>query len=129
MIPFDMARFFGGDQHDHPESHQSDPSKYARSMEITDTEFLMAIESMQANDDRQAVLGRQAREIMEELSIVKAERQIAETKFWRAIREKYPTVVTENQCGMGYRKHDGKLWLVSWGDEDEQAHTTQEEDE
>lgn len=126
-----MMRFFGsGDQHEHPECSSSDPSKYARAAEITDPDFIMTIETMQANDERQTVLGRQAREIMEELSIVKAERQIMETKFWRAIREKYPTVVTENQCGMGYRKHDGKIFLVSWGDEDNgQDHTSQEEGE
>ena len=129
MSMFDMARFFGGDQHEHPESHQSDPSKYPRAVELTDTEFLMAIEAMQANDDRQAVLGRQAREIMEELSIVKAERQIAETKFWRAIREQYPLVATEGQCGMGYRQHDGKFFLVSWGDEETQDNISQGEDD
>lgn len=125
---FDMRQFFGGDQHEHPECASSDPTKYPRSAEITDTGFLMTIQAMQANDDRQMVLNKQAREIMEELTIVKAERQIMETKFWRAIREQYPFVATEGQCGMGYRQHDGKIFLVSWGDEEAQENTTQEED-
>jgi hypothetical protein len=125
-----MRFFFGqGDQHgEHPESLQSDPSKYPRASEITDTEFLMTIQTMQANDDRQMELNRQAREIMEELSIVKAERQIMETKFWRALREMYPQVITENQCGMGYRKYDGKLFVVSWGDEIERENLHTEEE-
>jgi hypothetical protein len=124
-----MRFFFGqGDPHEHPESLQSDPSKYPRAAEITNTEFLMTIQTMQANDDRQMELNRQAREIMEELSIVKAERQIMETKFWRALRETYPQVITENQCGMGYRKYDGKLFVVSWGDEIERENLHTEEE-
>ena len=83
---------------------------------------------MQANDDRQSELQRQAREIMEELTIVKAERQIMETKFWRAIREQYPQVITEGQCGMGYRKHGDKFYVVSWGDvEPTRENPTEEE--
>ncbi len=125
-----MRFFFGqGDPHEHPESLQSNPAKYARASEITDTNFLMTLETMQVNDNRQAELSRQAREIMEELSIVKAERQIMETKFWRALRETYPRVITENQCGMGCRKFDGKFYVVSWGDVEEQdtPHTEEEE--
>lgn len=125
---FDMRQFFGGDQHEHPECAFSDPAKYPRSAEITNTEFLMTIQAMTANDERQAVLMKQAREIGEEITIVRAERQIIETKFWRAIREQYPSVATEGQCGMGYRKHEDKIFLVSWGDEDRQDNISQGEE-
>lgn len=120
----DPRQFGMGDPHEHPEANQSDPERYPRAAEITSTEFLMTIEAIQANEDRYSVLFKQARDLAEEMNIVRAERQIIDTKFWRAIREQYPHVVTDGQCGMGYRKHDGKFYVVSWGDEDKRENYT-----
>lgn len=101
--------------HEHPEIHYLDPAKFPRSAEITDDNLRMALTQMDMNDEKQTTLNVALNRLMEELNMARAERVILDTKFWREIREKFPTVAIDKQCGMGYRKWDGKFFLVSWG--------------
>lgn len=109
-----LSHMLGGN-HEHPESQSSNPADYPRAAEITDTEHLMAIQAMQINTDRQTALSVKLRDLMEEMNLARAEREVMNVKFWRSIREAFPHVVVDQQCGMGYRQHEGKCYVVSWG--------------
>lgn len=110
-----FEHLFGQHGHEHPEARSSDPSQYPRAVRITDDEMKMAITKMDLNTEQQAALNRKLSELMDELNIARAERVVVETKFWREMREKFPLIVIDRQCGMGLRKWDGEYWLVSWG--------------
>ena len=110
-----LSHLFGGGDHVHPESLSHNPADYPHAVEVTDGEAIMAIETMHANQQRQHELMEQIRVLVEDLNIARAERQIMDTRFWRAMREKHPVALSADSCGMGYRKFDGKYYLVSWG--------------
>lgn len=116
MGGIDPRQWFGPqDGHEHPETQQNDPEKYARSAEITETSHLMAIQALDANHKALEELLRRYRDLTEEINIARAERTIMDTKFWREMREQFPQVLDEKQCGAGYRTFEERVYLVSWG--------------
>jgi hypothetical protein len=115
-----IEEFLGGvfgaiPPHKHPEQDSNNPSDFPRATEIADSDCLMAISSLEANTKRQQVLFEQLRELTDELNIVRAERQIIDTKLYRRLRELYPEVSKPVSCGMGWRRWDGKTYYVGWG--------------
>src|SRR5258708_7011191 len=95
---------------------ETDPSKYARSAEITDSDTLMLLSEIVVKDEAAQRIMAQMRELQESLALLGGERQVLNVKIFRRLRELYPHVAqVENHAQpYGYRRHNETYYFVSW---------------
>lgn len=114
FIIFGGGGFPGGNPNQNPP--WTDPAKFPRAAPIQDEESLLRIAQIERLLEQFRECKEEIVRLNEQLAIVQADMDAQKARLFPTLRKLHPDVINPG-TGYGWRKHDGRYYVVGWDEE------------